>query len=144
MQFVLLNAWIYWVRQRITWTNIQQQLFYNGNVWTPKVQASVWFSLLCNTVSHTITNMKLFFPAMRCFVNVFIMLICIIVQWNIRRKFLTGFLTGLYGQSHRCACVRVGRSALRAHSVNKLHQSRLGMIIVTEWIQTGSHGFEVV
>ena len=29
---------------------------------------------------------------------------------NSRRKFLAGFLTGLYGQSHRCDRVRVGRS----------------------------------
>ena len=81
-------------------------------MWTPKVQASVWCSLLCNTVWHTITNMKLLFPAIWCFVNVFIMLICVIVPRKIRRKFLAGFLTGLYDQSHRCARVRVGRSGL--------------------------------
>ena len=38
------------------------------------------------------------------------MLICVIVPRKIRRKFLAGFLTGLYDQSHRCARVRVGRS----------------------------------
>ena len=56
--------------------------------------------------------MKLLFPAILCFVNGFIMLICVIVPRNIRRKFLTGVLTGLYGQSHRCDRVRVGRSDL--------------------------------
>ena len=56
--------------------------------------------------------MKLLFPAILCFVNVFIMLICVIVPRKIRRKFLAGFLTGLYDQSHRCARVRVGRSDL--------------------------------
>ena len=40
------------------------------------------------------------------------MLICVIVPRNIQRKFLAGFLTGLYDQSHRCDRVRVGRSDL--------------------------------
>ena len=40
------------------------------------------------------------------------MLIGVIVPRNIRRKFLTGFLTGFYGQSHRCDRVRVGRSGI--------------------------------
>ena len=76
------------------------------------------------SVTHSVTHhkkvIKLLFPAIWCFVNVFIMLICVIVPWNIRRKFLTGFLTGFYGQSHRCDRVRVGRSALQECTNNSI------------------------
>ena len=47
------------------------------------------------------------------------MLICVIVPRNIRRKFLTGFLTGLYGQSHKCDRVRVGWSGVYVVAVLK-------------------------
>ena len=77
------------------------------------------------SVTHSVTHhkkiIKLLFPAIWCFVNVFIMLICVIVPWNIRHKFLTGFLTGFYGQSHRCDRVRVGRSGLDNHCSDDRH-----------------------
>ena len=44
------------------------------------------------------------------------MLICVIVPRNSRRTFLAGFLTGLYGQSHRCDRVRVGRSGIYTYT----------------------------
>ena len=50
------------------------------------------------------------------------MVICVIVPRNIQRKFLTGFLTGLYGQSHRCDRVRVGRSDLDLPTLQQRRQ----------------------
>ena len=59
------------------------------------------------------------------------MVICVIVPRNIQRKFLTGFLTGLYGQSHRCDRVRVGRSGLGVYgSVHISHTKVYGPMLL--------------
>ena len=75
------------------------------------------------------------------------MLICVIVPRKIRRKFLAGFLTGLYDQSHRCARVRVGRSGVQAQlgrgkpcrSRKELNMSRVNRLQCTDRKRQGDY-----